>query len=103
MFGDQAFDSFLSTYNVKYRKAAECLVKDRDTLLTFYDFPLEHWLHIRTTNPIESTFATVRLRTTKTHGCVSRAGLQSGPILVHRGWKARHGCGSHHHIESPKA
>ena len=49
-----------------------CLAKDRDVLLTFYDFPAEHWKHIRTTNPIESTFATVRLRTTKTKGCLSR-------------------------------
>lgn len=72
---EQAFVHFLSTYEAKYPKAAECLAKDRDHLLTFYDFPAEHWLHIRTTNPIESTFATVRLRTTKTRGCVSRAGL----------------------------
>ncbi len=49
-----------------------CLAKDRDVLLAFYDFPAEHWKHIRTTNPIESTFATVRLRTTKTKGCLSR-------------------------------
>ncbi len=72
---DQAFDHFLVTYEAKYAKATECLAKDRDTLLTFYDFPAEHWTHIRTTNPIESTFATVRLRTTKTRGCVSRAGI----------------------------
>ncbi len=72
---EQAFDLFLSTYEAKYPKATECLAKDRDPLLTFYDFPAEHWLHIRTTNPIESTFATVRLRTTKTRGCVGRAGL----------------------------
>ena len=72
---EQAFDHFLSTYEAKYAKAAECLAKDRDTLLTFYDFPAEHWTHIRTTNPIESTFATVRLRTAKTRGCVSRAGI----------------------------
>ena len=52
--------------------AAECLAKDRDVLLTFYDFPAEHWVHIRTTNPIESTFATVRLRTRRTKGCGSR-------------------------------
>jgi transposase-like protein len=71
----QAFDNFLLTYEAKYPKATECLAKDRDPLLTFYDFPAEHWLHLRTTNPIESTFATVRLRTTKTRGCVSRAGL----------------------------
>ena len=72
---EQAFDHFLLTYEAKYAKATECLAKDRDALLTFYDFPAEHWLHLRTTNPIESTFATVRLRTTKTRGCVSRAGL----------------------------
>ncbi len=72
---EQAFDHFLTTYEAKYAKAAECLAKDRDTLLTFYDFPAEHWIHIRTTNPIESTFATVRLRTAKTRGCVSRAGI----------------------------
>jgi putative transposase len=72
---EQAFDYFMTTYEVKYAKAAECLAKDRDTLLTFYDFPAEHWIHIRTTNPIESTFATVRLRTAKTRGCVSRAGI----------------------------
>jgi putative transposase len=72
---DQAFDHFLSTYQTKYAKAAECLAKDRDHLLTFYDFPAEHWRHIRTSNPIESTFATVRLRTAKTRGCVSRAGI----------------------------
>jgi putative transposase len=72
---EQAFDHFLTTYEVKYAKAAECLAKDRDTLLTYYDFPAEHWVHIRTTNPIESTFATVRLRTAKTRGCVSRAGI----------------------------
>ena len=72
---EQAFDHFLSTYAAKHPKATECLAKDRDTLLTFYDFPAEHWLHIRTTNPIESTFSTVRLRTAKTRGCVARAGL----------------------------
>jgi putative transposase len=72
---EQAFDHFLTTYEMKYAKAAECLAKDRDSLLTFYDFPAEHWVHIRTTNPIESTFATVRLRTAKTRGCVSRAGI----------------------------
>ncbi len=72
---EQAFDRFLTTYEAKYAKAAECLVKDRQSLLTFYDFPAEHWPHLRTTNPIESTFATVRLRTAKTRGCVSRAGI----------------------------
>jgi putative transposase len=72
---EQAFDQFLTTYETKYAKAAACLAKDRDALLTFYDFPAEHWTHLRTTNPIESTFATVRLRTAKTRGCVSRAGI----------------------------
>jgi 1,2-beta-oligoglucan phosphorylase len=56
----------------KYDKAAGCLAKDRETLLAFYDFPAEHWKHVRTANPIESTFATVRLRTDKTKGCLSR-------------------------------
>lgn len=69
---NEAFDLFLKTYEAKYPKATECLDKDRDVLLAFYDFPAEHWRHIRTTNPIESTFATVRLRTDKTRGCGSR-------------------------------
>jgi transposase-like protein len=63
---------FVATYEAKYPKAAECLAQDREELLAFYDFPAEHWGHIRTTNPIESTFATVRLRTDKTRGCLSR-------------------------------
>ena len=69
---EQAFDFFIEAYGAKYHKAADRLVKDRERLLTFYDFPAEHWKHVRTTNPIESTFATVRLRTTKTKGCLSR-------------------------------
>jgi putative transposase len=69
---ETAFDRFLETYEAKYPKATTCLAKDRDALLTFYDFPAEHWVHIRTTNPIESTFATVRLRTVRTKGCGSR-------------------------------
>ena len=69
---EKAFDFFLKAYGPKYDKAEACLAKDRDVLLAFYDFPAEHWKHIRTTNPIESTFATVRLRTTKTKGCLSR-------------------------------
>lgn len=72
---EQAFDNFLLNYEPKYPKASECLSKDRETLLTFYDFPALHWQHIRTTNPLESTFATVRLRTNKTRGCVSRGGM----------------------------
>jgi transposase-like protein len=69
---NQAFDSFLSTYEAKYPKACACLAKDRDELLTFYDFPAEHWKHLRTTNPIESVFATVRLRHRRTKGSGSR-------------------------------
>lgn len=65
------FDAFVQTYEAKYPKASECLQKDREALLTFYDFPAEHWRHIRTTNPIESTFATVRLRTAKVRNCFS--------------------------------
>ncbi len=68
----QAFDLFVQTYQAKYPKAVECLVKDREVLLAFYDFPAEHWLHLRTTNPIESAFATVRLRTKRTKGSGSR-------------------------------
>ena len=69
---EDAFDFFVRAYRAKYDKAVECLTKDRDRLLTFYDFPAEHWKHVRSTNPIESTFATVRLRTAKTKGCLSR-------------------------------
>ena len=68
----KAFDTFVETYQAKYPKAAECLKKDKEELLAFYDFPAEHWMHIRTTNPIESTFATVRHRTYKAKGCFSR-------------------------------
>jgi transposase-like protein len=69
---NQAFDLFLETYQAKYPKAAECLAKDREALLAYYDFPAEHWIHLRTTNPIESTFATVRHRHRKTKGNGSR-------------------------------
>jgi putative transposase len=69
----QAFDAFVEDFQAKYPKAVECLVKDRDALLIFYDFPAEHWIHLRTTNPIESTFATVRLRHRRTKGNGSRA------------------------------
>ena len=69
---DKAFIFFIKTYESKYFKATECLEKDKEELLAFYDFPAEHWTHIRTTNPIESTFATVRHRTYKSKGCFSR-------------------------------
>jgi transposase-like protein len=68
MTGEQAFDAFLEMFAAKYPAAVACLKKDRDVLLTFYDFPAEHWVHLRTTNPIESTFATVRLRHRRTKG-----------------------------------
>jgi putative transposase len=66
-----AFDAFVVSYALKYAKAADCLSQDRDALLAFYDFPAEHWKHLRTTNPIESTFATVRRRTIRSKGCLS--------------------------------
>ena len=69
----KAFDLFISKYQAKYPKATECLAKDRDTLLTYYDFHAEHWSHLRSTNVIESVFATVRLRHRKTKGNATRA------------------------------
>jgi putative transposase len=69
---EQALDRFVAKHGAKYDKAVACLSKDRESLLAFYDFPAEHWKHVRTSNPIESTFATVRLRTDKTKGCLSR-------------------------------
>jgi putative transposase len=66
-----AFDAFVETWSPKYEKAVECLTKDRDELLAFYEFPAEHWKHLRTTNPIESSFATVRHRTVRSKGCLS--------------------------------
>ena len=65
---ETAFGQFLEKYDAKYQQACDCLQKDREPLLTFYDFPAEHWGHLRTTNPIESTFATIRLRHRKTRG-----------------------------------
>jgi len=73
----KAFDIAVETYSDKYPKAMQCLVKDKDQMLAFYDFPAVHWQHIRTSNPIESTFATVRLRTSKTRGCGSRQTILS--------------------------
>jgi transposase-like protein len=69
---ERAFDGFLETYGAKYPKAVECLRKDRQALLAFYDFPAEHWVHLRTTNPIESSFGTIRHRTERAKGCVTR-------------------------------
>jgi len=68
----KAFDSALNRFQDKYPKAMTCLEKDREELLAFYDYPAVHWIHLRTTNPIESTFATVRLRTKRSRSCGSR-------------------------------
>jgi len=71
----KAFDLFIRTYEPKYPKAALCLQKDREELLAFYDFPAQHWQSIRTSNPIESTFGTIRHRTKRAKGCLSRDGM----------------------------
>lgn len=72
---ERAFDLFLKTYEPKYPKATLCLEKDRDELMAFYDFPAQHWQSIRTSNPIESTFGTIRHRTKRSKGCLSRDGM----------------------------
>lgn len=72
---EKAFDLFIKTYEPKYPKATTCLQKDREELMAFYDFPAQHWQSIRTTNPIESTFATIRHRTKRSKGCLSRNGM----------------------------
>jgi len=72
---EKAFDLFLQTYEPKYPKATTCLQKDREELMAFYDFPAQHWQSIRTSNPIESTFATIRHRTKRSKGCLSRDGM----------------------------
>ncbi len=69
---EKAFDFFVQAYSAKYSQAVKCLTKDREDLFAFYGFPAELWVHLRTTNPTESTFATVRLRTHKIKGCLSR-------------------------------
>lgn len=91
----QALDAFVEDYRAKYPKGVECLVKDRDELLTFYDFPAEHWRHLRTTNPIESTFATIRLRHKRTKGCGSRTASLTMMFKLaesaSKGWRALNG------------
>ena len=92
---ERAFDLFLATYGPKYPAAVSCLEKDREALLAFYDFPAEHWIHIRTTNPIESTFATVRLRTKKTKGAGSRVASLTMvfrlALAAQKNWRALNG------------
>jgi transposase-like protein len=91
----RAFATFVESYEPKYPKATECLTKDQDALLAFYDFPAAHWIHLRTTNPIESTFATVRLRTVKSRGCGSRASILSTVFKLAQSaeqrWQKLHG------------
>ncbi len=90
-----AFNQFVAAFGAKYPKAVECLVKDRETLLAFYDFPAEHWIHIRTSNAIESTFATIRHRTARTKGCLTRDGMLSMifklDMSVEKNWRRLRG------------
>jgi len=94
---EKAFDLFVATFEAKYPKATACLATDREELLAFYDFPAEHWVHLRTSNPIESTFSTVRLRTNKTKGCGSRSACLSMVFKLARSaekhWRALNGSG----------
>jgi transposase-like protein len=86
---------FLARYGNKYPKAAECITKDEEALLAFYDFPAAHWVHIRTTNPIESTFATVRHRAYKAKGCFSQQTILTMVFKLCQGaqkrWKKLYG------------
>jgi transposase-like protein len=96
---ERAFDAFLDKYQAKYPAACQCLAKDRDVLLTFYDFPAEHWKHLRTSNPIESTFATIRLRHRRTKGSGSRrASLVMMFKLAEAAQKHWHRLHGHQHI-----
>ena len=95
----RAFDAFLEKYRAKYEGACLCLSKDRDELLAFYDFPAEHWKHLRTTNPIESTFATIRLRHRRTKGNgTRRASLAMMFKLAHTAQKRWRRLNGHEHI-----
>jgi len=97
--GGKAFDLFEKTFEAKYEECVKCLKKDRDVLLTFFDFPAENWCHIRTTNPIESTFATIRLRHRKTKGNGSATASLTMMFKLaqsaSKGWRKLRG---HHHI-----
>ena len=92
---EKAFDLFAKTYQAKYPKATECLEKDKGVLLAFYDFPAEHWVHIRTTNPIESVFSTVRLRHDKTKGSGTRTACLTMVFKLmesaSKGWRSLNG------------
>jgi hypothetical protein len=93
----RAFDQFVATFAAKYPKAVECLAKDPAELLAFYDFPAEHWIHLRTSNPIESTFATVPHRTDRTKGCLTRDGMLAMifklGMSAQRSWRQLRGFG----------
>lgn len=93
---ERAFDLFIRTYEPKYPKATLCLQKDREELLVFYDFPAQHWQSIRTTNPIESTFGTIRHRTNRSKGCLTRDGMlhmmfKLG-LCAEKNWRCQRGC-----------
>jgi putative transposase len=92
---EKAFELFVKTYQAKYPKATECLEKDKGALLAFYDFPAEHWVHIRTTNPIESVFSTVRLRHDKTKGSGTRTACLTMVFKLmesaSKGWRSLNG------------
>ena len=92
---ERAFDLFVKTYRAKYPKATECLEKDKAALLAFYEFPAEHWVHIRTTNPIESVFSTVRLRHDKTKGSGTRTACLTMVFKLmesaSKGWRSLNG------------
>lgn len=87
----KAFDLFVKTYEDKFDRAVDCLRKDRGELMSFFDFPAAHWKHLRTTNPIESSFATIKLRTAKTRGCLPRTSALSMVyqlgLLAEKGWR----------------
>ncbi len=91
----EAYDEFVAQYKARYPKVVECLTKDKDVLFTFDDFPAEHWMHLRTSNPIESTFTTVRHRTRQKKGCGSRVATLSMVFKlvreVERRWRRLNG------------
>ncbi|MEM9294155.1 MAG: IS256 family transposase [Acidobacteriota bacterium] len=91
----EAFDTFVDKYEAKHPRAVKCLVEDQDEMLAFYDFPAQHWIHIRTTNPIESTFATVKHRQKRTKGCGSRQACLSMvfrlAVSAQRRWRSLNG------------
>ena len=93
---EAAFEQFVTVYQAKYEKATGCLKKDRAVLLAFYDFPAEHWIHLRTTNPIESSFATIRHRARQTKGCGSRAATLAMMFKLgcecEKSWRRLNGC-----------